>query len=187
MDKRSKTAWICKGTYYDSHNHVCDFESVKKFQYVPTKSLRSKYFGKKDFLFDNEEDCRRKCDELNRHLKSLMRKHGYKDFKRYILSREHETDVMLTVKDLIKYLKTQDPDALVVGYDMNSSAYISQIKELPSPQIRTVREDKKDQTKHLMTFYTKNARNRGEALKKVKETIAEDYRYVKNNDVIIRL
>ena len=184
---KKRTAWICTGTYYDSHGHVCDFETVKKFLYIPKKCMKSKFHGKKEFVFDDEPSCQLKCDELNRNLKNLMKKHGYKDFKKYILSREHEVDVMLTVKDLIKYLKTQDPDALVVGYDMNSSAYISQFKELPSPQIRTVREDKKDQTKHLMTFYSKNTKNKGEALKKVKETIAEDYRYVKNNDVIIRL
>ncbi len=174
------------GTYFDDHDHICDFESVKKFLYVPTKDVRSNFFGKKEFVFDNEYDCKAKCDELNNNLKKLMKKHGYSDFKKYILSREHETDVMLTVKDLIKYLKTQDPDALVVGYDMNSFAYVSQSKDLPSMQIKTVKEDRKSQTEYLKDFYLKNSKSRKEAMEKVKETIAEDYRYVKDNDVIIR-
>jgi hypothetical protein len=183
---KKRTAWVCTGTYFDEYGHVCDFESVEKFLYIPRKCVRSKFYGKKEFVFDDEASCQLKCDNLNRNLKSLMKKHGYKDFKEYILSREHETDVMLTVKDLIKYLKTQDPDALVVGYDMNSFAYVSQPKELPSMQIKTVKEDKKDQTKYLTDFYMKSTKNKKDAMKKVKDTIAEDYRYVKDNDVIIR-
>ena len=185
MSKR-RTAWICTGTYFDENGHICDFDSVRKFLYVPKKSIKSKFTGKNEFVFDNEQDCQLKCDELNRSLKRLMKKHGYRNFKKYILSREHETDVMLTVKDLIKYLKTQDPDALVVGYDMNSFAYVSQPKELPSMQIRTVKEDKKEQKNVLLNFYMKDEKNRKTAMKKVKETFAEDYRYVKDNDVIIK-
>jgi len=62
------------------------------------------------------------------------------DLRKY--QKEHRSQDMLTVKDVIKYLKTQKPDACILGYETNSRAYIEQFKDIPNMYIRTVREDK---------------------------------------------
>ena len=38
--------------------------------------------------------------------------------------REHRSEDMLTVKDLIAYLKKQNPNACILGSEPNSFAYI---------------------------------------------------------------
>ena len=90
---------------------------------------------------------------------------------------------MLTVKDLIEFLKKQDPNALVVGYEPNSYAYISQSKDLPSVQIRTVKDDKIYEYAHLMEHYRHLSEDRK---KRIEEKLNEMYRYVQDQDVIIQ-
>ena len=89
---------------------------------------------------------------------------------------------MLTVQKLIDYLKTQDPNACVLAYEQNSFAYIEQLPELPSPDICTVAEDKKNMEKSLRSWY----KNDLEVDIKIKKEIEMTYRYAKDNDVIIR-
>lgn len=56
--------------------------------------------------------------------------------------KENRSRDMLTVKDLIRYLKKQKPDACILGYERSSRAYIEQFKDIPNTFIRTVKEDK---------------------------------------------
>ena len=60
---------------------------------------------------------------------------------------------MLTVQKLIDYLKKQDPNACVLAYEQNSFAYIEQLPELPSHDICTVAEDKKNMEESLRSWY----------------------------------
>lgn len=90
---------------------------------------------------------------------------------------------MLTVQKLIDYLKTQDPDACVLGYEENSFAYISQLPNLPNNKICTVKENKVVAQKNLEKMYNGNP----DAAKKIADDIHEMYRYAKDNDVIIDL
>ena len=89
---------------------------------------------------------------------------------------------MLTVQKLIDYLKTQDPNACVLAYEQNSFAYIEQLPELPSHDICTVAEDKKNMEESLRAWY----KNDSEVDIKIKKEIEMTYRYAKDNDVIIR-
>ena len=89
---------------------------------------------------------------------------------------------MLTVQKLIDYLKKQDPNACVLAYEQNSFAYIEQSPELPSHDICTVAEDKKNMEESLRSWY----KNDSEVDIKIKKEIEMTYRYAKDNDVIIR-
>lgn len=92
---------------------------------------------------------------------------------------------MLTVKDLIEYLKTQNPDACVVGYEQNSCAYIEQMKDLPNQYICTVEEMKKLDRVHYESWYKDSSPE--DRAKKVEEHIAEIYRYTEDDDVILNI
>lgn len=65
----------------------------------------------------------------------------------------HDRTRMLTVQKLIDYLKTQDPNACILAYEQNSFAYIEQMPELPSLDICTVAEDKKNLEESLCRWY----------------------------------
>lgn len=88
---------------------------------------------------------------------------------------------MLTVQKLIDYLKTQDPNACILAYEGNSFAYIEQLPDLPNRHICTVAEHKVAAKKWLEQWH----RDEVDSAKKVKETMDEEYRYAKDNDVII--
>ena len=156
------------------------------FKYIPKLIIEvdASHFIRQDWMFDDKNECQNKCDVLNQHNEEVMRNAGITNFKEFIHSRAHEVDSMLTVKDLIEFLKKQDPNALVVGYEPNSYAYISQSKDLPSAQIRTVKDDKIHEYAHLMEHYRHLSEE--DRKKKIEENLNEMYRYVQNQDVIIQ-
>jgi hypothetical protein len=181
--KVERSKWYCMGQYYDKKGKPCEFSKGKTFKYIPMLRNNTENLRKQDWIFDTKSKCQKKCDILNRDLQNRMKKHGYTDFKKYLFSRAHEEDTMLTVKDLIKYLKTQDQDALVVGYEFNSCAYTSQSKNIPNCCIRTVKEDKEREMEYLKQQYPKL--NKKAIKKKFSIRLKENYRYVQDNDIII--
>lgn len=88
---------------------------------------------------------------------------------------------MLTVRKLIEYLKTQDPDANILAYEPNSRAYIEQFPDLPNLQICTVAEDKVREE----TFARGWFRGDLDLEKKVKDHLEETYRYAKDTDIVL--
>lgn len=92
---------------------------------------------------------------------------------------------MLTVQDVIDYLKTQNPNACVLGYESNSRAYIEQFKDLPNMYICTVKEMKKRDRESLDGWYKHDPIEIRK--KKIKETIDETYRYSEDDDVIFNI
>ena len=89
---------------------------------------------------------------------------------------------MLTVQNLIDYLKTQNPNAYIVAYKTVSEAYVNQLSELPNGYVCTVAEDKKSQLEFLRHFY-KDTEN---ADQKIDELMKREYRYVNDDDIVIR-
>lgn len=106
-----------------------------------------------------------------------------KELEKYM--REHRSDDMLTVQDLIDYLKTQNPRACILGYEQNSFAYIEQSKKLPNNLVLTVKEDKKRVKKDLENWYRADPPDVRK--KKVREQMKEMYRYSENDDVILKI
>ena len=88
---------------------------------------------------------------------------------------------MLTVGKLIEYLKTCNPDACVLAYEINSDAYIEQLPELPNMHICTVTEDREMEREHLQRVY----RGDVDAEKKIESKLSTIYRYAKDDDVVI--
>ena len=86
---------------------------------------------------------------------------------------------MLTVGKLMDYLKTCNPDACVVGYEINANAYTEQLPELPNVSICTVEEDKKREFERLNRLF-------GSDEYVVENQMEELYRYVKDDDIIVR-
>ena len=181
--KIEQSKWYCMGQYYDKNGKPCEFSKGKAFKYIPMLRNNTENLQKQDWIFDTKSKCQKKCDILNKDLQKRMKKHGYTDFKKYLVSRSHEEDTMLTVKDLIKYLKTQDQDALVVGYEPNSYAYISQSKNIPNCCVRSVKEDKEREKEYLRQLLPKL--NKKDIEKKFSARVKEIYRYVQDNDIII--
>jgi len=104
-----------------------------------------------------------------------------------LLEHKDESKIMLTVEVLIEYLKKQNPKALVLGYEPNSFAYTSQIRELPNFCIQTVSESKKRDREYYTKYFEKdpNITTKEGLEKKVQEQIEELYRFSHNDDVII--
>ena len=90
---------------------------------------------------------------------------------------------MLTVKELMEYLSKCNPDANIVAFEMNSNAYVQQLSGLPNQYVCTVAEDKANERTYATGWY-KGVNN---VEKKVEEHMAEVYRYVKDDDIVIRL
>jgi len=63
--------------------------------------------------------------------------------------KEHRSEDMLTVADMIDWLKKQNPKACILGFEPNSNAWIEQFKDLPSISIRTVKQEKESEREHL--------------------------------------
>lgn len=96
----------------------------------------------------------------------------------YVESRKK----MLTVQRLIDFLKTQDPDACILAYELNSDAYIEQFPALPSPDILNVKMAKEQMREDLKSWY----RDSADAESKIERAVNTVFRYAKDNDVIIR-
>ena len=94
----------------------------------------------------------------------------------------HDRTRMLTVQKLIDYLKTQDPNACILSYEQNSDAYIEQLPGLPSPDILTVAEAKKNMRKDLQSWY----KDMSDAQVKIENDLSTVFRYAEDNDIIIR-
>ena len=90
---------------------------------------------------------------------------------------------MLTVRKLIDFLKTCNPDACVLGFEMNSNAYIEQLPKLPNHLVCTVADDKKSEFEHLSVWF----KDVDDAEKKIKKEMETIYRYSKDDDVVIRM
>lgn len=89
---------------------------------------------------------------------------------------------MLTVKKLIEWLQTQDPDACVLAYDQNSDAYIEQLPALPSYDICNVAQCKKDMRGSLEQWY----RGCEDADKRIDRDLRTVFRYAEDNDIVLR-
>ena len=89
---------------------------------------------------------------------------------------------MLTVRRLIEWLQTQDPDACILAYEQNSDAYIEQFPELPSPDVLNVKMAKEKMREDLANWY----RNTPDADTKIERDISTVFRYAQDNDVVIR-
>lgn len=96
----------------------------------------------------------------------------------------HDTrsENMLTVKDLIEYLKTQDPNACVVYTENNSNAWCELPKELPNQYIHTIEEDKKSE-KEWLEHWFKNTENKDA---QINEQMEELYRYSEDKDICLK-
>lgn len=135
--------------------------------YIPINSKTEKKIEK--FLRSNGIDCDFFVDKDNQFTK---------------LRRSKESKLMLTVKDIINFLKTQDPDALVLGFEMNSNAYISQFKE-PQRYFIPVHKAKEDERKYRRNYY--KGMPEEEMEKRISLDIEEIFRYSRNNDIIIEV
>ena len=89
---------------------------------------------------------------------------------------------MMTVQQLIDFLKTQDPNASILAYEPNSDAYIEQLPKLPSSDILNVAMAKKQMREDLKNWY----RDTDDADKNIERDISTVFRYAHDNDVIIR-
>ena len=89
---------------------------------------------------------------------------------------------MLTVKKLMDFLATCNPDACIVAYEDNSFAYTEQMPELPNHCICTVKQDKEWERENLERWYkdTENAKS------KIDLDMQELYRYVDDDDIVLR-
>jgi len=108
------------------------------------------------------------------------------DEERKALAEERRMELlprtrMLTVRKLMDYLATQDPDACVLAYEANSLAYIEQLPTLPNESICTVAEMKAREENHLRGWY----KGCEDAEERIREDIKTIFRYSKDNDVII--
>lgn len=185
MKRKNKTVWYCTGVHRDKKGEPCPSDFSHRFGYEPREVLpKSPSLLKKDWIFGNEADCKRMCDSLNRTIRRNMRKRGYAEFCDYLNSRDHELDTMLTVKDLVRFLKTQDQDALVVGWCANSGGYLSQFKDIPNDYVTTVGEFKAKERDRLKRAF--RCSTTSETRKRVNDALKEMFRFVKDNDVIIQ-
>ena len=94
----------------------------------------------------------------------------------------HDRTSMLTVRKLIAWLQTQDPDACVLAYEQNSDAYIEQLPDLPNCDVQNVEQAKKEMRADLKSWY----RDTPDADQKIERDIATVFRYAEDKDVVIR-
>ena len=97
---------------------------------------------------------------------------------------------MLTVQKLIDYLKTQDPNACILGFEINSNAYIEQFPDLPNRYIQTVKQEKIDEREWLMNVY-RDIDPKTVGCKTVEEyvdkKIDEIFRYTEDTDIVLNV
>ena len=96
--------------------------------------------------------------------------------------REHRGR-MLTVQKLIDYLKTQNPNACILGFEVNSKAFIEQLPDIPNHVISTVAESKARDRE----YFTNSFRNCHNCEERVEKEIKEVYRYAQDDDIVIQL
>lgn len=176
MGSKTKGGWYCVGIHRDVDGNQCGVDKSHVFRYEPREvtSKTDPIVRRKGWFFKTYEECQRKCKSLTKEVCKNMVRHGFVEFNKYFASRAHETDTMLTVGDLVKFLKKQDQNALVVGFSENSNAYISQFKEIPNESVTTVGDMKARDRKRLKGRLREN------------DWWRRMYRYVKNEDVIIQ-
>lgn len=88
---------------------------------------------------------------------------------------------MLTVKKLIDWLSKQNPNACVLAWEPNSQAYIEQLPDIPSCDICTVAEMKKQTRHNLESWY----RHSKDAEQKIQKDMDLMFRYAKDDDIVI--
>ena len=117
-----------------------------------------------------------KCKKKKSEIKSI------EELEKYM--RQHRSEDMLTVQDLIDWLQKQNPKACVLGFEPNSNAWIEQHKKLPSISIKTVREEKEQERKSMNSWYRHDPDDIRQ--QKVEAHIKEVFRYAEDDDVVIR-
>jgi dTDP-4-dehydrorhamnose reductase len=96
--------------------------------------------------------------------------------------KDYSSDVsMLTVGKLMNYLDKQPKTAKVLAYEQNSNAYIEQCPDLPGMFISNVKEHKA-KTKEFYENVYKDSEDKDE---KIASELEEQYRYAKDDDIII--
>ena len=88
---------------------------------------------------------------------------------------------MLTVKKLIDWLSTQNPDAYVLAYEPNSDAYIEQLAEIPDDCICTVAQKKQICRRSLENWY----KDSKDSEQKVQKNLEQMFRYAAEDDIVI--
>lgn len=84
---------------------------------------------------------------------------------------------MLTVRKLIEYLQTQNPDACILAYEPNSNAYIEQMDDIPNRNVCRVGDALPLEREWLECAYKDP--------EEVERNMTELFRYAKADDVII--
>lgn len=97
--------------------------------------------------------------------------------------RENRSKDMLTVRDLIAYLKKQDPDACILAFEQNSRAWIEQSKNLKDT-ICTVAEEKEKEREWCEGWYKNDPEEVRK--KKVEEDLKKVFRYSEDNDLCFK-
>lgn len=98
------------------------------------------------------------------------------------------SEKMLTVESLIEWLKTQDPKACILGFEINSNAYIEQFRELPNRSICTVKDAKENERTWIRNFYKDSIPKKegfGTLEELVEAKVAEVFRYAHDNDIVV--
>ena len=186
MEKSENTKnsgkWYCLGQYFKEDGCPCKYDEGPVFGYVPVFKENESECIRKDWMFDSKNECSKMCRKLTSKVQKNMQKHGYLDFRTYRDSRSYMTDTMMTIGDLVKYLKTLDQDSLILRYDDNSFAYCPLSKRHSDAGFRTVEEDKKIALERMEMFY--KALPKKIRKKKIDEIMEEDYRYAENTDLV---
>lgn len=107
---------------------------------------------------------------------------------KFLESKEKEDEWcknnMLQVKDLVKYLQSLNQEANILYFEVNSNAWCHTFKELPSINVRTIAEEKKNERQYLETYF-KDIKDEEEKEKKIKEQMETVFRYSLNDDDVV--
>ena len=98
--------------------------------------------------------------------------------------RKNRSRDMLTVGDLVKWLKTLDQKACILFFDDNSNAWVEAMKKVPGGNFQLVQQEKIEERKFLEHWYCHD--NEDERNKKIEEDIRTKFRYAQDNDVVMK-
>lgn len=105
-------------------------------------------------------------------------------------TKAYRSEHMLTVESLMKWLKTQDPKACILGFESNSNAYVEQFREIPNEYICTVKEAK-DREREMLRGWYRGSDPKKEGFDSLEDLIesktAEVFRYAEDNDIIFNI